>query len=341
MPAARTSSKRYILIFAGAFVLVTLLVLVLNVIGFATGLVNPSQKRLLALRDAEMAQGGPVDVVFVGDSSLARSIDETAFEAATGLKVRSYPLTAAFGYGGTYNMLRKAVAADHPTTVVIMQTVRTAAEPQSYAGYILSREGQPEVIAWPDLIKSYLSVPNAIATVQNAVTGGLSQSRGPTAAELAVYKSRRKDATRIVSDEAALSKLSAHDKLAKQFLFRGEMKLTWREDPQTLAWIDRIAAFCDEARIRCIWAHGPLFERYCQTSGDYIARLNDAISRRGLALGETAPYCLGVDEVDDLPEHPARRRSADITRWFAAAFEQRHLLPAARKGDGALTPSAR
>ncbi|MBX3479454.1 MAG: hypothetical protein KF842_03575 [Caulobacter sp.] len=332
MPAARTSSKRYVLILAGAFVLATLLVLALNVIGFSTGLVNPSQKRLLALRDAEMAQGGPVDVVFVGDSSLARSIDEAAFEAETGLKARSYPLTAAFGYGGTYNMLRKAVAADHPRTVVIMQTVRTAAEPQSYAGYILSREGLPEVIGRTDLIKSYLSVPNAFATVQNAVTGGLSQSHGPTAAELAVYKSRRKDATRIVPDEGALSSLSARDKLAKQFLFRGEMKLTWREDPQTLAWLDRMAAFCEEAKVRCIWAHGPLFERYCQSSGDYIARLNGEISRRKLALGNASPYCLGVGEVDDLPEHPARRRSADITRWFAAAFEGRRLLPTPASG---------
>lgn len=310
----RTTSSRYLIAFAAMFVAVTALVLALNVVGYRTGLVNPSQKQLLQLRSAEMAAEGKADIVFVGDSGLARSIDEELVAARTGQVVRSYPLTAAFGYAGTYNMMRRVIASDHPTTIVIMQSPRTAGEAPSNVGYLMSAQGLANDLPTPDLIKSYLSVPNAFATMRNAVFAR--KAAGPSAGDLAVYKSRRKDTTKIVADAQALESLSARDKLSKQFLFRDSYTLKISEDPHQWRWLDRMAAVCKAGNVRCVWLNGPLYDPYCRTSQKAFAQLGEKIASRGLQVINPQPYCVPISEIDDLPEHPARRMTPVLTQWY-------------------------
>ncbi len=61
---------------------------------------------------------------------------------------------------------------------------------------------------------------------------------------------------------------------------------------QQLGYIARIAALCDEHGVTCVYAHGPIFEGYCQQATDYVATLNEGIRAAGLEVVPQTPICL-------------------------------------------------
>lgn len=328
----RTSSRRYLALLAAGFVGATAIIAALNVFGFRTGLVDPPQQRALAYVEARMADRAAVDMVFVGDSSLGRTIDEAAFAEATGLTARSYPLTAAFGYAGTYNALRQAIAAHHPKVVVIVQTPRVAAKPQSsLAGYVLASKGLPnDAGLWP-VARTYLSLPNAEKAALNA-PGWLWRRlrQGPEPAPTTTPVEPARPLSVMIDSLDDLAALSPAQRARKQFLLGGEPehRLAFVADAAALGFMDRMARHCRAAGVRCYWAHGPLYEEQCRLSQPLIARLGREAAARGLPVVHAQPYCIPLAEVDDSAAHADPRLRPKITRVYVDWLRTAGALPA-------------
>ena len=84
---------------------------------------------------------GKYHTIFIGDSSLGNAIDSDFYSNATSNKSINLALTGAYGYAGSYNILKKSIQY-HPEikNVVLMQSLDTLCRSTSYKGYLYTMD---------------------------------------------------------------------------------------------------------------------------------------------------------------------------------------------------------
>ena len=81
-------------------------------------------------------------------------------------------------------------------------------------------------------------------------------------------------------------------------------------------FVVRIAEYCEAEGIRCVYAHGPIYDGYCKAAAPYIASLNEAVLAAGLEVVEGTPACVPLEKVGDQVDHVSPPTRQEYTRFY-------------------------
>jgi hypothetical protein len=105
-------------------------------------------------------------------------------------------------------------------------------------------------------------------------------------------------------------------------------------------YLVKIDSLCRHSGIVCIYAHGPIFERYCQQARAYIESLDARIRTAGLQVLPGTPVCLKPDEIGDSLDHVRPDLKQIYTRRYFELFGEK-IAQIARDSGQSLTATAR
>ena len=240
-----------------------------------------------------------VDIVFIGDSSLGNAIDAAQVAKKSGKSAVNLALTGAYGYGGTYNMLRRVSAAWHPEIVIIMQTPAMMMRPHDHKGFIHTAMSAADIIRAP-LVESSA----VIANLDNIMSMLRRAVRSSVGNDLVVISSD------YIRQESALDHQHVRDMASGDSINASAINY------EQLHYIGEIAQYCQSHGIRCIYAHGSWPKGLCDRAEEYFRAVNSLITKTGLAVLPETPLCVSVEDVGDAPDHVAPTRKAEYSDRF-------------------------
>ena len=240
--------------------------------------------QLLRYQIKKLAAAKGTKVLLVGDSSLGNAVDAHAWSRALGEPVLSLALTGAYGYGGTLNMIRRALRTQPVQTVVVFQFVGMLAQPVSEEGAVLTAgrwsdlENVPFTAAW--------SVAVNLATTVNV---------------LGTFVLGRKDLTASYRAVDYVPQVKPLPEVQSEFAPKTYNPADIR--PGHMRFLAAIGSLCARKKLRCLYVHGPLTEAWCRTVGPYVAAANRFVRKAGLTPVEGTPICLPWRETGDTENH--------------------------------------
>jgi hypothetical protein len=258
--------------------------------GVQRGLVSWQATQLLRYQIAKIEAAPRIDLLLVGDSTLANAVDARAWSEATGLSVVSVALTGAYGYEGSLNMLRRALRREQPPrAVLVMQAFDMPTRHISYEGLLYTADrlsdlagAEPWELVQPlanlDLVLAMLDPPRARAAFR----------------EIERYEyPRQRRRPEDGGPPRPKSEVLTPDMIR----------------PAKARFLRRLGDLCQEAGIACAYAQGPYPEPHCEASRDYAAAAADFVAAAGLPVVAGTPVCLPTEDVGDAEDHvrPERR----------------------------------
>lgn len=285
------SSKRYLALLGGVTLGVVFLLGAISYFGLRNGLLDFAFSDLFQYQLSKLQSQRHADIVFVGDSSLGNAIDAEYFSKQTGMFAVNLALTGAYGYGGSYNMLRRALDRWHPRVVVIMQTPDMMTRSQVHEGFIHTAITAEDIFTAP--LKEVLTVLGNVDMIISMVRRTL-KAYVPTN-------------SRIVGDYILQSApLSSQ---VKRAAVSGKERSSDLDQAQ-LYYLSKIAQICHDSGIKCMYAHGPWLEGLCNRSRQYLTAASSAISQTGMIMLLGTPVCVPEQDIGDSLDHihPARKR---------------------------------
>lgn len=232
--------------------------------------------------------------MFLGDSSLGNSVDAQIVEEITGRPAFNLALSGSYGYAGTYNMLRRLVEVRKPHLVVIMHTVDMMTRKVSDLGDIYTAPDLPVTrVSVSSLVKAYLNLTNLLSIGRGLL--GMTTSAGEDI--LAGDYIRQSAIPYAETEQARFHPLNA-----------GSIR------PKKLRYLRRIEALCRSRQLRCLYAHGPIHDRYCDEWAGYIEAASERIRETGLPLLATTPICTPKEDLGDTEDHIAPGLKPEYTR---------------------------
>jgi hypothetical protein len=269
-----------------------------NAIGYHYGMVEAASRDIYDRQRAKATTDTPIDIAFVGDSSLGNSISAQRFGELSGATAVNLALNGSYGAGGAYNMLRKVLEGHTPRLVVVMLSIDTLRRAEAFPGFFFSAE-RAQLLETPPIriLQLYFSLKTARRVLDQWWNGHTNPST-----------SFRND---YIAQEGAPLGAAASMEVAAHPLLPGMVA------EHQLRYIARIAALCNDGGLTCVYAHGPIFEGYCQQTTEYIATLNEGIRAAGLELVPQTPVCLEEQEVGDSIDHVrSELKDAFTERYF-------------------------
>jgi hypothetical protein len=70
-----------------------------------------------------------------------------------------------------------------------------------------------------------------------------------------------------------------------------------------LYYLNKLVDYCNEQKVKCSYAHGPIHHSFCKNNSDYLSKVNILISNTGISLLSEKPYCMNNNEVGDSEDH--------------------------------------
>ena len=323
-PSSISSSdaRRYVLALAlGSLALLGLLATV-SAVSYRFGLIDVATRWVYDYQLEKIDSADEISVVFVGDSSLGSAIDAEMFSDIYGKPTVSLALSGTYGLGASFNMIRRAKERHDVTVAVVMQALNTMTRPDTVAGYFFTtshlewRELSPI-----ELIQLFLNYRTAKETIQQVARRGFKRER---------------------------PKMS-HDYVAQNHVDWGPGELDEKvsDDPllpgmvsqSEIDFVARIVNYCDAEGILCVYAHGPIYDGYCDAGAAYIESLNEAITNVGLTVAAGTPICMPAKQVGNALDHviPSEKRT------YTRAYYERlaHYIAEAKASPVALNPLER
>lgn len=306
---SNSEARRYLRVFGiGSIVLLGLLASICAA-SYRFGLIDIATRWVYDYQRAKVATANEINIVFVGDSSLGNAIDANLFGELMEMPTANLALSGTHGVGASFNMIR-LVAEHHDLKIaVVMQALKTMTRSDTVAGYFFTtdrlewREMSPIEIA-----KLYLNYRTAKETFQQVWRRGF-QREPPLMTD--DYLAQSGSTERILREVDELDREIEDDPL-----------LLGMVSPAEIDFIIRIANYCESEGIRCVYAHGPIYDRYCETAAPYIQSLNKAITQAGLDVVAGTPRCMPSHEVGNTLDHAAPWEKTAYTRWY-----HQRLLP--------------
>jgi hypothetical protein len=295
-----SEARRYLAVFAvGTLLLVAALVAVTG-FGYSRGLVDASNRNVYDYQAEKLEKTPKIDIAFVGDSSLGNAIDASLFSELSGAAAVNLSLSGTYGLGASYNMIRRALEQHKLRVAVVMQALKTMTRREAAAGYFFTTD-HPDLseLSPIEIAEVYLSYRAANETVEQIRRNGWSRVATAMIGDY-VPQMPRKD------------RLSTEQEVVQDPLLPGMIS------KEQLHFIEKIAEMCRAEGITCLYAHGPIYDGYCQTSGAYIARLDEAIRRAGLTVVDGTPLCMPLADVGDRVDHVLPDLKAVYTRRYYA-----------------------
>jgi hypothetical protein len=241
-------------------------------------------------------------ILLLGDSTLRASIVTETYSDLVGRPVLNLGLNGGYGYAGDLNLLRRALDRGTPDTVVLFHSTDMITRRVAYQGFAQSVPSVEELAELPvvEVLRLYFSFDGLFAAVTGLTrwifsesepfADGLEQGQAMTAMDVGVRIRR----SRYLPNEINAEKV---------------------------AFLARVTALCREHDLRCVYAHGPLYDEVCRVSEEYFTEANRVIEATGVPVVVGTPYCMPLSEVGDSEDHPATPLAARYTRRYHRLLE--------------------
>ncbi len=250
-----------------------------------------------------------VELVFLGDSSLATAIDEKVITKETGLRTANLSLTGLWGYAGSLALLERLLLQQRPPIVVLFHTTDSFGRERADLAYLLAHHrpldvylGSAEVRG---AVQSHLTSTKNFKKWHRAWQRGRSTHIDPTIDAVRQRHSMR--------DE--LFDAANYDEMLRE---RFEFQALNRDKA---AYLARIADLCAQHRMPCLYAHGAIASPFVEDVRRFLADVDPIIEGLGLTLLPDTPILLDYDEVGDSEDHVAMDKKTEITRLFAQTLK--------------------
>lgn len=263
--------------------------------GYQNGWMDFSFTKLYQYQLHKIESDPQSNVIFVGDSSLGNAIDVIEFQRLSGKVSQNLALTGAYGYGGTFNMIRRATQVNKPELVVIMHTPDIITRPVAYDGYLHTALSLTD---WQDVPFSFL-----LRTFTNfdAITSMV---------RTFIRKSGMPDNMVISNDY-----IQQGPALKRSGTINFQIP-TASVNPEKKLFLEKIAAFCTSAGLQCVYAFGPWFAPFCQQSEGLLNETKKIVTAAGLLIATESPKCLLPLELGDAWDHAAPNTKKEITAFY-------------------------
>ncbi|HMR29747.1 MAG TPA: hypothetical protein PKA13_02590 [Geminicoccaceae bacterium] len=290
-----SEARRFLLIAGAASLLLVGLVCATTWQGIRQGLVGWSSTQLLRYQIAKIEAAPRIDLLLVGDSTLANAVDAEAWSEATGLSVVSVALTGAYGYEGSLNMVRRALRREQrPHAVLVMQAFDMPTRRISYEGLLYTAE-RPADLAGAEpwkLVEPLANLDLALAMLD------------PPRAEAAFRQIERYDyPPQRARPDAGGPPIEESSPLTADMI-----------RPAKGRFLHRLGRLCAEAGIACIYVQGPYPAEACAASADYAAAARRFVVEAGLVPVDGTPVCLPPGDIGDAEDHVRPERRAYYSR---------------------------
>ena len=283
------------------------------------------------LRKLDRLEG--IDTVFLGDSSLGNAIDTRVFDRLTGSRSASLALTGLYGYAGSYNMLRRALARWPLRRVIVVHTVGTLSSGPSWRGYLFTtpvpgelfrllgdaslRPGQRLSLAGTFLREVFDW--RALGYPLRSLAAGLG---------LSLEHTRHTFVQDYVRQGTPLPR-----RMAAGSWSPGK---PYRLDPDKAWFLHRIADLCRRHRLDCYYAHGPIAAGLAmeirRRSPGYLRETEALLRSAGFLVLTPEPPAIPFEQLGDTVHHVAPPWKKAFTRRYARAFLQQGRPTTTRVG---------
>jgi hypothetical protein len=271
----------------------------ISAVSYRYGLIDVATRAIYDFQVAKIEDAAAMDVIFVGDSSLGSVIDVPLFSRLSGSPSASLALSGTYGLGASFNMIRRAAALHDVRTAVVVHSLNTMTRPDVIAGYFFTTSDLKLTELSPiEIAKLYLNYETASETIQEVRKRGF-----------------LREAPKMEGGYIAQRRRTSHDRTPDEELEKKPL-LPGMVSPAAVEFVVRMVDYCEQNGIRCVYAHGPIYDGYCKTSAPYLETLNDAIKGAGMEVVEGTPPCVPSDEIGDEVDHVAPAMRDTYTRWY-------------------------
>ncbi len=261
--------------------LVTVL-LTITATGYRLGLVEVANHEIYGYQRAKLGTARPIDIAFVGDSSLGNAIDATLFTSLSGRATVNLALTGSYGSGGAYNMAYKVLQHGTPSLIVIMQSIDVMRRKEAFPGFYFSAEPSQLLTTSPiRILELYFSLKTARRVVEQVWKNGLARPSN-------LFVNDYIPQTSAFSPAAELGMNPLLPNMVAQ---------------AQLDYVGRIAELCRHHGATCVYAYGPIYDGYCSQAADYVAKVESGIAATGLPIVAGTPLCVPEVELGDTVDH--------------------------------------
>ncbi len=232
-----------------------------------------------------------VDIAIVGDSSAGNAIDASLLGKTLNKKAISLALTGSFGYGGSYIMAKKAIQKG-AKEILVVHTVDMPTRPT----YLDHRAGV-------FLIRSFSDLLNLTEDIHHVLGLYLSKDIVATAIKqtFKYFLSNVDDTENKRSDPSKYDYIKQHEKINAENI---DIKISSSLiNKDKLFYLNKLVNYCNEQKVKCFYAHGPIHHSFCKNNSDYLSKINTLISNTGINLLYEKPYCMDNNEVGDSEDH--------------------------------------
>ena len=252
---------------------------------------------LVAFQQRKLQSSQRIDTLLVGDSSLGDGVSARLFDRLTGHRSLNLALNGAFGYAGSYNMLRRAWRS-HPEirTVVFMHTADMMTREADFDGYVRSAPS-PDLLSrdahakW-EIVKAFVRE----LFDYHAVTDLLRMIRG---------EPPLKFAGDYVAQEGPLPSGADAAVLARDI------------NPDKVYFLAASEEFCLAHNLRCLYAEGPLLDTKLSKSRPYLAAAHKIIRGTGMPIAVEEPFAVPPAMIGNSEAHIAPQFAPISTRYYA------------------------
>jgi hypothetical protein len=217
--------------------------------------------KINSMSDEELSA---IKTVFIGDSSLASAIDTAYFIDLSGSNSLSLPLTARYGYAGSYNMLKQITRrAENLENVVVMHTFDLGQRDANYDSYLFTFETANDLLE--------LSPVEKLHTAKTFVQTCLVPSHLIQSIRFYLNPSLVK----------GFEDFSQYDYVPqrKPIDTKNEKNLVRFEDvnPQKTRFLSKLVDFSQEKQLNLVYVHGPVWDDLAENNHDYINEFSDLL----------------------------------------------------------------
>jgi len=295
-----SETHRYLVVLLATLAVLVVALVATTATGYRLGLVEAANHDIYRYQRAKIDAATPIDIAFVGDSSLGNAIDAALFTTLAERPTANLALNGSYGSGGSYNMVRKLLAAKRPRLIVVMQSIDTMRRDDAFSGFYFSAEPRELLTTSPiRILELYFSWKTAKRVVQQLGKGGLGA------------RSEVFDGDYISQANHPIGRPPAAELAANPLL------PSMVASAQT-AYLARIADACRAAGVECVYAHGPIYYGYCARSQAYLRELDSAIDATGLRRIDDTPLCIAERDVGNSIDHVRSDLKQDYTRRYYA-----------------------
>ena len=232
-----------------------------------------------------------VDIAIVGDSSAGNGIDANLLGKTLNKKAISLALTGSFGYGGSYIMAKKAIQKG-AKQILVVHTVDMPTRPSHL-------DQRASVF----LIRSFSDLLNLAESIHHVLGLYLSKDIVTTAIKqtFKYFFSNVDDTENKRSDPSKYDYIKQHEKINVENI---DIKISSSLiNKDKLYYLNKLVDYCNEQKVKCSYAHGPIHHSFCKNNSDYLSKVNILISNTGISLLSEKPYCMNNNEVGDSEDH--------------------------------------